>query len=84
LEPSTGCLPNCVTAVFAFPGGLFSLVDDRRAGYPPRASFCANGSARPTTLNPIYSHEIFARATPFANLTVAHIPTGAEFDVDVQ
>jgi len=85
LEPSTGYLPNCVTAVFAFPGGLFSLVDDRRAGYPPWASFCADVSTSwRTTPNSIYSHEIFTGAMPFVNLTVTDVPTGAEFDVDVQ
>src|SRR5215831_9611125 len=71
VEPSTGCLPNCVTAVFAFLGGLFSLVDDSRTGYPPRALFCADVPTSWWT-------------TPFVNLTVADIPTGAEFDVDVQ
>jgi len=60
------------------------LVDDRRAGNSPRALFCADVSARPTTPNPIYSHEITARATPFVNLTVTDVPTGAEFEVDVQ
>jgi len=65
--------------------GLLSLVDDSRTGYPPRGLFCADSSARwPTTPNPIYSYEITARATPFVNLTVAHVPTGAEMDVDIQ
>jgi hypothetical protein len=44
--PSRGGLLNCVTAVFAFPGGLFSLVDDSRTGYPPRALFCADDTAQ--------------------------------------
>jgi hypothetical protein len=85
LEPSAGCLPNCVTAVFAFPGGLFSLVDDSRTGYPPRALFCADGSAQwPTTPNLIYSYEIMTGVTPFGSCTVARIPTGAEVDIDIQ
>jgi hypothetical protein len=50
LEPSTGCLPNCVTAVFAFAGGLFSLVDDSRTGYPPRALFCADDTVNCTAV----------------------------------
>ena len=75
-----GCLPNCVTAVFAFPGGLFSLIDDSRTGYPPRALFCADGTARWwCTPNPIMTG-----ATPFVNCTVAHVPTDDEFDVDIQ
>src|SRR5262249_20222549 len=85
LEPSTGGLPNCVTAVFAFPGGLVSLVDDSRTGYPPRALFCADDPTQWwTTPNSICSHEIFTGVTPFVNLTVADIPNGAEIDVDVQ
>jgi hypothetical protein len=36
------------------------------------------------TPNPIYSHEILTGVTLFVNLTITDVPTGVEFDVDVQ
>jgi hypothetical protein len=64
---------------------LFSLVDDSRTGYPPRALLCADGAAQwPTTPNPLYSHEIMTGVTPFRSCTVAHVPTGVEMDIDIQ
>src|SRR5262245_53871504 len=60
---------------FCLSGRVFSLVDDRRTGYSPRALFCADVPTQWwTTPNPICSHEIMAGTTPFVNLTVAHIP----------
>jgi hypothetical protein len=35
-----------------------------------------------TPPNPIYSHEIMRGATPFTNLTVQYVPSGAAFEID--